>query len=101
MGAVIGGVCGGSGRAVHPDSHTASLAQSLQRHEQVVADAGWRFADLVLRESGNPVLLDPEISVGLFWPAEMTDRFEEVAIKTVLVATQYLDRKGLHTTRGL
>jgi NTE family protein len=74
--------------------HTARLAQSLQRHEQVVAGAGWRFADLVLRDSGNPVLLHPEICVGLFWPAEMTDRFEELAIKTIAVATQYLDRKG-------
>jgi NTE family protein len=34
-----------------------------------------RFSDLVLRGRGNPVLLDPEICLDLFWPAEMPDRF--------------------------
>jgi hypothetical protein len=36
--------------------------------------------------SGNLVLLDPEIYLDLFWPGEMRDRFEDLAIKTVVVA---------------
>jgi NTE family protein len=51
-----------------------------------------RFADLVLRGRGNPVLLDPEIFLELFWPNEIPDNFESLAIKTLVVATNYLDR---------
>ena len=52
-----------------------------------------RFADLVLRGRGNPVLLDPEIFLELFWPAGVPNSFEELAIKTFVVATNYSDRK--------
>ena len=52
-----------------------------------------RFADLVLRGCGNPVLLDPEICLDLFWPAGMPGRFDDLVIKTVVVATNYLIRK--------
>jgi NTE family protein len=57
-----------------------------------VAGAVGRFADLVLRGRGNPVLSDPEICLDLFWPAEIPNRFEDLAVKTVVVATHYLDR---------
>ncbi len=52
-----------------------------------------RFADLVLRGRGNPVLLDPEIFLELFWPAGVPNSFEELAIRTFVVATNYSDRK--------
>lgn len=51
-----------------------------------------RFADLVLRGRGNPVLLDPRF-VSSFWPAGVPGRFEDLVIKTVVVATNYLIRK--------
>jgi NTE family protein len=54
-----------------------------------------RFADLVLRGRGNPVLLDPEIFLELFWPAEMPEMFEELATKTFVVATNYSDRNEI------
>jgi NTE family protein len=54
----------------------------------------------VLRGRGNPVLLDPEICLDLFWPAEMPDRFEDPAIKTVVVATDYLDRNEVAYDAG-
>jgi NTE family protein len=55
-----------------------------------------RFADLVLRGRGNPVLLDPEICLDLFWPSGMPSRFEDLDIETIitLVATR------LRTIRG-
>jgi NTE family protein len=59
-----------------------------------------RFSDLVLRGRGNPVLLDPEICLDLFWPAEMPDRFEDLAINTVVVATDYLDRNEVAYDAG-
>ncbi len=54
-----------------------------------------RFADLVLRGRGNPVLLDPEIFLDLFWPAGVPEKFEALAIKTFVVATNYSDRNEL------
>ena len=51
-----------------------------------------RFAELVLRGRGNPVLLDPEIFLDLFWPAGVPERFESLAIKTFIVATNYSNR---------
>ena len=35
-----------------------------------------RFADIVLRGRGNPVLLDAELFLDLFWPADMPVSFE-------------------------
>jgi len=54
-----------------------------------------RFADLVLRGRGNPVLLDPEIFLDLFWPTGVPERFESLAIKTFVVATNYSDRNEI------
>lgn len=51
-----------------------------------------RFADLVLRGRGNPVLIDPEICLALSGPPGMPGRFEDFAIKTIVMATNYLDR---------
>ena len=39
----------------------------------------------MLRGRGNAVLLDPEICLDLFWPGEKPDRFEDLAIKTVVL----------------
>ncbi len=51
-----------------------------------------RFADLVLRGRGNPVLLDPEIVLELFWPAGVPDEFDDLAITTIVIATKYSER---------
>src|SRR5208282_6605298 len=59
-----------------------------------------RFADLVLRGRGNPVLLDPEICLDLFWPRGMPSRFEDLDIKTIIVATNYLDRNEVAYDEG-
>ena len=55
----------------------------------------------MLRGRGNPVLLDPEICLDLFWPARMPGRFEDLAIKTIIVATNYLDRNEVAYDTGL
>jgi NTE family protein len=60
-----------------------------------------RFADLVLRGRGNPVLLDPEICLDLFWPTRMPSRFEDLDIQTIIVATDYLDRSEVAYDAGL
>jgi NTE family protein len=59
-----------------------------------------RFADPVLRGRGNPMPLDPEICLDLFWPPGMPSRFKDLAIKTIVVATNYLDRKEVAYDAG-
>ena len=60
-----------------------------------------RFADLVFRGHGNPVLLDPEICLDLFWPSGLPGRFEDLEIETTVVATNYLDRNEVAYDAGL
>ena len=51
-----------------------------------------RFADLLLRGRGKPVLLDTEIVLELFWPAGVPETFDALAIPTIVVATNYSER---------
>ena len=47
-----------------------------------------KFSDLV-RGLGNPVLIDGERLLDLFWPEAVPDRFEELAIPFTAVAADY------------
>ncbi len=47
-----------------------------------------KLADLV-RGLGNPVLIDGERLLDLFWPEAVPDRFEELAIPFTAIATDY------------
>jgi NTE family protein len=51
-----------------------------------------RFTDLVLRGLGNPILLDAEIFLDLFWPEAVPDRFEDLAIPFQVVTTDFHNR---------
>src|SRR5208337_4078532 len=82
MGAVIGAAYAAGLEARIIRSH---ILRVLRKRSDVIgkllrARVG-RFADLVLRGRGNPVLLDPEIFLELFWPAEMPETFESLAVK--------------------
>ncbi len=101
MGAVIGAAyaAGIEARAIR-----AHVLRVLRNRSDVMgkllrARVG-RFADLVLRGRGNPVLLDPEIFLDLFWPANMPAMFEDLAIKTIVVATNYSDRSEIEFRTG-
>jgi NTE family protein len=96
MGAVIGAAyaAGLEARAIR-----AHVLRVLRNRSDVMgkllrARVG-RFADLVLRGRGNPMLLDPEIFLELFWPAEIPEMFEDLATKTFVVATNYSDRNEI------
>jgi NTE family protein len=60
-----------------------------------------RFTDLVLRGLGNPMLLDAEIFLDLFWPDAMAERFEDLAIPFQVVATDFGDRCEAVFSAGL
>jgi NTE family protein len=93
MGAVIGAAYASGMEAREIRAHILKI---LRKRSNVLgkllrARVG-RFADLVLRGRGNPVLLDPEILLELFWPEGMPELFEDLAIDTTIVATNYSER---------
>jgi NTE family protein len=93
MGAVIGAAYAAGLEARNIRGHVLRV---LRKRSDVMskllrARVG-RFADLVLRGRGNPVLLDPEVILDLFWPADVPEAFEDLAIPTFVVATNYSDR---------
>jgi len=59
-----------------------------------------RFSDLVLHGRGNPVLLDSEVCLDLFWPEAVPDFFEELAKPLLVVATDFYDRRELVMSSG-
>jgi NTE family protein len=89
MGAIVGAAyaAGLSGRELreHVELSFRDRARVIAR--LLEARIG-KFADLV-RSLGNPVLLDGERLLDLFWPQAVPDRFEELAIPFLSVATDY------------
>jgi NTE family protein len=59
-----------------------------------------RFADLVFRGRGNPVLLDGEICLDLFWPERVPDFFDDLTIPLLVVATDFYNRSEIVLTEG-
>jgi NTE family protein len=51
-----------------------------------------RFTDIVLRGLANPMLLDAEIFLDLFWPEGVPKRFEDLVIPLQVVTTDFRDR---------
>jgi predicted acylesterase/phospholipase RssA len=101
MGAVVGAAyaAGIEGRAIRTHILRVLRNRSDVMGKLLRARVG-RFADLVLRGRGNPVLLDPEICLDLFWPSGMPSRFEDLDIETIIVATDYLNRNEIAYDTG-
>jgi NTE family protein len=93
MGAVIGAAYAAGLEAHDIRSHVLKVLRNRSNvlGKLLRARVG-RFADLVLRGRGNPVLLDPEIVLELFWPAGVPEDFDDLAIRTIVVATNYSER---------
>jgi NTE family protein len=51
-----------------------------------------KITDLFARGFGNPVMLDGEKFLDLFWPEAVPDRFDELKIPFIAVATDYHSR---------
>ncbi|MGO9421982.1 patatin-like phospholipase family protein [Roseiarcus sp.] len=93
MGAVVGAAYAAGLEARDIRSHVLKVLRNRSNvmGKLLRARVG-RFADLVLRGRGNPVLLDPEIFLELFWPRGVPAAFEDLAIRTIVVATDYSAR---------
>ena len=93
MGAIVGAAyaAGVSGK----DLRRHVLALTRQRGElmgRLMKARVGRFADLLTGQFGNPVLIDAELFLDLFWPDAVPDTFEELAIPFIAVATDFITR---------
>jgi NTE family protein len=90
MGAIVGAAyaAGLSGRDLraHVEASFRDRARVIAR--LLEARVG-KIADLWRGGLGNPVLIDGERLLDLFWPQTVPDRFEELGIPFLCVATDY------------
>ncbi len=104
-GTSIGAVVGAAYAARMEAKQIRAHAQGVLRNRTEVmgkllrARVG-RFADLVLRGRGNPVLLDGEICLDLFWPEAVPDFFDELSIPLHVVATDFHNRREVVISSG-
>lgn len=90
MGAIIGAAyaAGHSGKDLR-----AHVFRTLRRRQHVLARLlearVGRFVHILSRGLANPVLVDAELVLGLFWPSDMPERFEDLAIPLMVVATDF------------
>ncbi|MGO9774485.1 MAG: patatin-like phospholipase family protein [Roseiarcus sp.] len=104
-GTSIGAVVGATYAARMEAKQIRAHAQGVLRNRTEVmgkllrARVG-RFADLVLRGRGNPVLLDGEICLDLFWPEAVPDFFDELSIPLHVVATDFHNRREVAISSG-
>jgi NTE family protein len=93
IGAIIGAAYAAGIEAKHLHAH---LLDVMRDRSQVMAKLlkarVGRFSDLVLRGFGNPILLDAEICLDLFWPAKVPDYFEQLEIPLFVVTTDFYNR---------
>lgn len=94
IGAIIGAAYAAGIDAAELRAHTLVV---MRNRSQVMAKLlkarVGRFADIVLRGFTNPMLLDAEIFLDLFWPPTMPQRFEDLVIPMQVVTTDFHNRR--------
>jgi NTE family protein len=93
IGAIVGAAYAAGIDAKHLHAH---VVEAMRDRSQVMAKLlkarVGRFADLVLRGVGNPIMLDAEICLDLFWPEKVPDYFEQLAIPLFVITTDFHNR---------
>jgi NTE family protein len=100
MGAIVGAAyaAGLSGKDLR--EHVAITFKDRARVIARLLDARiGKFTDL-MRGVGNPVLIDGERMLDLFWPEAVPDRFEELAIPFMALAADYHLHSEVALTSG-
>ncbi|MDB5572096.1 MAG: Patatin [Hyphomicrobiales bacterium] len=97
-GSSMGALIGAAWAAGMPARDIRSHLQSMLRNRADVmarllrARVG-RFVDLLGGQLGNPILLDAERILDLFWPQMVPDRFDELIIPFSATATDFFGRR--------
>lgn len=100
IGAIIGAAyaAGLSGRDLR-DHVTRTFRDRAKAIARLLDARIGKLGDL-MRGLGNPVLIDGERLLDLFWPEAVPDRFEDLAIPFTAVATDYHSHAEVALTRG-
>lgn len=104
-GASMGAVVGAAWAAGVPARDMRQHLQRLLRNRAEVmsrllmARVG-RFVDMFGGQFQNPMLLDGERILDLFWPKSVPDRFEDLGIPFTAVATDFFGRRSRRFERG-
>jgi NTE family protein len=90
IGAIVGATyaSGLEARQIHAHVKSALRSRARVMTKLMRARVG-RFSDLVLRRSGNPVMLDAQTCLDLFWPDRVPAYFSQLSIPLFVVATDF------------
>ena len=94
MGAIIGAcyAAGLSGRDIR--RHALDLFRDRAKVMATLLQARvGKITDLFARVPGNPALIDGEKMLDLFWPEQVPDRFDQLAIPFRAIATDFYQRQ--------
>jgi len=94
MGAVIGAAYAAGVTGKQLRAHALGLLRNRANFmTQLLRARVGRFSDLLSGLGANPVLIDGEKLLDLVWPAQVPDRFEQLAIPFTAVATDFHGRR--------
>ena len=101
MGAIIGAAYAAGQSGADLRHH---LYKTLRRRQYVLARLlearVGRFADLLRRGFTNPVMIDAELMLGIFWPPDMPETFEALRIPLLVVTTDFFAHEELVLSTG-
>jgi NTE family protein len=101
MGAVVGAAWAAGLPAKEMRLHLQKLLRSrAEVMSRVLMCRVGRLSDLFGGQFQNPMLLDGERILDLFWPKLVPDRFEDLAIPFTSVATDFFGRRARRFSQG-
>jgi NTE family protein len=101
IGAIVGAAyaAGMSGKDIRAHALSLTRRRSEVMGRLLKARVG-RFADILSRGLVNPVMIDAELFLDLFWPKGVPERFEDLALPFTAVATDFRARCELALSAG-
>lgn len=101
IGAVIGAAWAAGMTGADIRAHILALTRNRTEFmgRMLKARAG-RFTDILGGKFSNPMLLNAEKLLDVFWPLEIPDRFEQLGIPLSVVATDYYGRRECRFHEG-
>jgi len=90
IGAIVGATFASGLEARQIHAHVKATLRSRARvMAKLMRARVGRFSDLVFKGGGNPVLLDAETCLDLFWPDKVPPYFSQLSIPLLVVATDF------------
>ena len=101
IGAIIGSASAAGIGAKDLRQHFESLfSKKTEAMARVWQARVGRVKDLFARNPGNPVLVDGERLLDLFWPAAVPETFEDLHIPLTVIATDFYNHREVRLNSG-